>query len=412
MRRALAIAAALAGAGCSFSYQNPAEDLRPGQVRGRVVSAASGTVTPAANVSVGLRNGVYDQVTRDTGTFTYLKLPPGAHTLVFRLGAGLTVQRTAEVGYGRDGQPEGVMLGDVVLVPSVSVTGTVEPPPSGLGGAYDCDVEGYVVDEVSGQRAFFSGCNGYRFQFGALEVGEHRFRAAAREYRFGGVWAGGPAVLRLGLDAAGTTRELTPIPLADPSGDPGRIRFRVQLVGAAAGTSLSGVGVSIFPPPIVAPTIGSDGTVEVEADEGLYAVSITAPSSAAAAGAPYSPGALSASVFAAPPEQRFVVLPGQVADLGSLYLVAEDVVTEAQYACTSDADCGATGTCQGGTCQGYTPPASAGAALEFCDVPFGEGQCATGYNVVDVGTGPFCGPLCGCCTDGRQELCQTVCAIP
>jgi hypothetical protein len=395
--RVLPCLAALLLAGCSYSFSNPAEDLRAGQVAGRVLADRLNTGTLAAfgGVSVSLKGSTFSQVTHDTGRFTLLPLPPGRHTLLFRRNTVWALERDVDIGFGRDGQPEGVALGDVVLRYSAAVAGSATLPPAATSA-----VEGVVVDEATGQIAVLSGG---AFRFPVLNLGPHAFKIAVRDpfaLPQPLVFVGGPILLTLGDADQQLEKLLAPLPLHAAAGT-GRIRFRISSVGLAVDPA--SVAVTGLPAGTPA-TPDSNGDVDVTVPEGVYGIGLVPPASASGA----SPPVLATAV----------VLSNQLADLGTLYVVLDSAVVAAQASCASDQDCGGT-PCTAGLCSSWTPPPAAPADAPWCDggaatacsvgqaclVPGGfAGACLGG--VVRLGSCVQCGT---CCTPDGISL---ICAVP
>ncbi len=395
--RALPTLAALLLSGCSYSFSNPAEDLRAGQVAGRVVAdrLATGSLAGFGGVSVSLKGSTLSQVTHDTGRFTLLPLLPGRHTLLFRYNTVWALERDVDIGFGKDGQPEGVSLGDVILRYAAKVTGSATLPAGATS-----PIEGVVVDEVTGQTAVLTLGS---FEFPVLNLGPHAFKIGVRDplaLPAPLVFVGGPVLLTLGEADQQTVKLLAPLPLHAATGL-GRIRFRISSVGLSVDTQT--VTVTGLPPGTPA-TPDSNGDVDVTVPEGVYDIGIVLPPSAAGA----SPPALATGV----------VLAGQVAELGTLYAVLDTAVVAAQLSCLSDPDCGGT-PCSAGLCLSWTPPPGAPADAPFCDasqatscvagqtcsVPGGfPGACLGG--AVRAGSCVRCGT---CCTpDGVTLLCAVL----
>ena len=174
--RALLIPLPLLLAGCLFDYKNPAETLRAGEASGAVVADrnATGVLSGYPGVSVSLKGAAYDQTTRETGRFALLDLPVGRHTLLFRKGTTWALERDVEIAFGKDGQPEGVDLGKVVLRYAAAVEGSFELP---VGNAI---LGGTAVDETTGQTAVLTpdpiSPTRATFRFPALDVGTQASR--------------------------------------------------------------------------------------------------------------------------------------------------------------------------------------------------------------------------------------------
>lgn len=345
--RAVSWASALLGlalAGCQYGFSNPAERLRPGQVSGRAVSdpLSGGTPAPAAGISVSLQGSTFDQVTHDTGRFVLIPLPAGHHRLMFRQGTALALVRHVEVALGRDGQPEGVSLGDVVLPFAAAVSGSVT----------ETFHDGVVVDEATGQlgSVYFG-----RFQLGGVSLGEHLLKVGLLEPP-DQEWVGGPIGFTLGPEAQSSVSRLAVLPVRPATAAAGLLRFRVASIapGIDAADAVVSVAEALRGPVAGVPAPDAHGDVELSVPEGVYLVSIAPP--AGATGVP------------APPPATGVVIAGETADLGTLYLVASSVTLAAQYLCQEQADCGQRGSCDAGACLGWAPPAVAPARLPLCEL--------------------------------------------
>ncbi len=348
----LAAVAALALVGCQYSYSNPAEQLRPGQVSGRAVSdpLGSGATAPAAGISVSLQGSTFDQVTHDTGRFALIPLPAGHHRLMFRQGTALALVRHVEVGLGRDGQPEGVSLGDVVLPFAAAVSGAVT----------EAFHQGVVVDEATGQvGSVYYG----RFELGGVSLGAHLLKVGLVEAP-DQEWVGGPIGFSLGPEAQSSVSRLAILPVRPATSAIGLLRFRVASIapGIDAADAVVTVTEALRGPVAGVPAPDADGDVVLQVPEGVYLVSIAPPASAT--GVP------------APPPATGVVIAGETADLGTLYLVASSVTLAAQYLCQEQADCGQRGSCAGGACLDWTPPSVAPARLPLCELR--SDYCSTG----------------------------------
>jgi hypothetical protein len=389
-----ALSAGLVVAACQYSFSNPVEQLGAGQVSGRTVAdlMATGEVEPAGGVAVSIKGSAFDQVTHPTGRFTMIPLPVGRHTLLFRKSTELALVRSVEVRSRPDGQPDGVLLGDVLLPPAASVGGVVAGAPAADGGL--------VVDEESGLTASVRRDGDYRLD--GMSLGEHVLKFGVIEYGAGIEWVGGPVVVRLDPTAASSLVQLADTPVRPATAATGRLRFRV--VSLHGGISTADVLITVeglLRGPLPAadiPAPDSDGQVEIDPPEGTYRIRIAAP-------APL------ASEVTAPPPAAAVVISGEVADLGALYLVPPGVPAAAQALCQEQADCGRS-DCTGGSCVGYTAPLIAPAGLPFCDVSgnvCGAGApVCTGLNgeagwCNNVGNARYSCVPCGtsCTTDGQ-----------
>lgn len=357
--RPLLAATALLAAGCSYSYDNPAQVLGTGEVAGRLVaeSTPGGALAGVPGVQVELRNSYNTATSRDTGRFFLFGLMPGRHTVLFSKAPGLSLQRDVEMSFGADGQPEGVILGDLRLRRSVTIQAKVLAPfVPGYSGFEASSAT--VTDEATGQRlelTFPPGNDGgFTFAFEDAPTGPHRIRTAVtglpwNVIGFDGLGApirgygapvtvvGGPPPVNVPDSSEGLKVDLTDASTALPVAL-GKLRFKTAIAGAS---SAGGFTVSVEPLPFgsgfpVVPTPDSTGAYELDLTPGLYAVQVTPP------------GGGTGSLLG-PPEGRAVVLEGQTAELGTFYAVDLAAVSGAHEACLVTADC-PSGTCQGGTC--------------------------------------------------------------
>jgi hypothetical protein len=360
--RPLLLAAPLLLGGCTYAYDNPAEDLGTGEVAGRVVADAGGggTLDGVADVRVELRNSFNVVTTRDSGRFFLFGMMPGRHTVLFSKAPDLALQRDVEMAYGADGQPEGVILGDLRLRRAVTLQGRVLAPTAAqLGGFSGFEGSlGTVVDEATGQEvqvALPPGSDGaFDFAFAGAPTGPHRLRTAVQgllrvydpvlgppsEVIYGpATLVGGPIVVDvpdssegLKLDVNDTTPAL-PAPAAS-----GKLRFRAAIAGASSALAFD-VTVSQLPigsaPPVV-PTPDSTGAYELDLPPALYQVTVALP---AGYTGPLLP----------PPGGQAVVVETQTSELGTFYAVDTAVFSASVKACLDGADC-TSGTCQGGQC--------------------------------------------------------------
>ncbi len=376
-------------AACQFSFTNPAERLGVGQISGRTVAdpLASGTAAPVGGISVSLKGSTYDQVTHDTGRFTLIPLPAGKHTLLFRKDTSLALVRHVEVGLGPGGQPDGVTLGDVLIPFAGSLSGTVSVT----------DHDGLAVDEASGETAEVA----YgRFQLDAVSLGDHVIKVGLLDGATGDEWVGGPEGVTLGPGAEAAVTALGFLPLHLASSAPGTVRFRVVSLHPDIPASAIAITVSelLRGPLGGVPAPDPGGTVEVVAAEGVYQVQIAPP-------------AAFAGVVPTPPAATAVVVAGELADLGTLYLVPVAVPAAAQLLCQAAEDCAPTGACAGGSCQGWSPPVVVPARTPLCqlrtDFCSPAQPCTTGAGLAgacaSIGSGSYqaCIP-CGteCTADG------------
>jgi hypothetical protein len=346
----LLVTAALLAAGCSYRFDNAAEALGAGEVRGRAVTqrrGAPGAVDSAVDVSVGLVRSGAAQASRPTGSFALLGLPQGTHTVIFRKGVDLAARREVTIGLGSDGQTQGVLLGDVVLYSTAAVAGqAVLPGPPGSIWV----TEGRVVDLTTGFTAPMDA--GGTFTFPAMEVGDHALALWAVDGSSPPVqYVAGPIPLTVTEADQQTTKSLSSVPLTQASGT-GQLQLRLRLLGAPAGVGVQDLQVSVsgITP---APTVAADGTVYLTAvPEGFRRITITVPNGTDMVG---------------PPDLSAVVFHDQLTDLGSVYVVSAAFADQSQRACAVQADC-PTGPCQAGSCSGWTSlPTVISPALAVCD---------------------------------------------
>lgn len=431
-------------AACVYDYKNPAESLRTGEATGLVVAdqSGSGALNAFPGVGVTLKGSSFDVSTHESGRFTLFGLPVGRHTILFRRGTTWALEREVEVAFGKDGQPEGVDLGQVVLRYSAAVQGTFQLPASFPGEAFQ---SGLALDEATGQTALMTADTTVdplvdpsvvrrgRFLFPALGVGVHRIRLVATSSS-GATFLGGPAVVTIA--PSDTLKTLAAVAPRGASGI-GTLSFKVQTVGLTLPLSQLTVtidpdpGALLLPPVPLNPLIpASDGTVQVDVPEGVYRISVAVPPSAPV-GAVARVAALASTTPVPPPVATAVVMSGQPAGVGTVYAVGEASRSEASVACRSDADCGGrSAACHLGLCLDYSPPASVGAGTPFCspctftggaaqpcDVTPGkqDGICLCPYAAAVCQSaappGPsVCVPLCTsgliCTQDGLASACN------
>lgn len=377
---ALAAALALlAGPGCTRSFDNPAEELRAGEVAGRAL-APDGAVL--AGVSVSVRGSALDQATRPTGRFSLLPLPRGRHTVVLRQGQERALLREVDVGYGAGGQLEGVSLGDLRLPRAAALSGVL----GSLGAAGS----GVIVDEVTGISV---SVESLAFRIDGLPTGAHRLVAATRD-GLGNTWLAGPTAITITEAEAGAEKIVAPMPLRAATPAAGQLSFRVSsLVGGLAPpdvpvTLRDGAGAAV-----AVPAPDSNGDRELTLPEGVYTLQVGDPASTA---------------IPAPPRRTAVVFGDRLSALGTFTVASQDILDAARLACHADADCGpAPAGCIAGTCTGASSPAVAPATMPFCaDVM----HC---WIVGDCGMEGDTGPCTTISTDGTGVClpCHTGCTL-
>jgi hypothetical protein len=338
---AVAVASAAAVA-CSYTYSNPAERLAAGEISGRTVAdpEAQGVPHPTGGIAVSLKGSSFDQVTHDTGRFTMLPLPSGQHTLLFRRGAQLALVRRVTVALGPNGQPDGVTLGDVEVPFAGVIAGT-------FTGA---EHAGVVVDETTGLTA--TAIAG-RYQLDGASLGDHRLKLGIVSTGDGKAWVGGPLDLTLGDEAQSSVTRAAVVAVHEASGTGG---LRLRVVSLDAGIAPGDVSVVvedvIHGPVAPAPVPDARGDVDLTVPEGVYKVRIEAPP--AHAGGVTTPAPATA-----------IVLQGETAEVGSLYLVPPGVIQLAQLSCQSAADCGPL-ACLDGRCLDWAPPPYVPAGIPIC----------------------------------------------
>jgi hypothetical protein len=387
MRRAVGLAVAFAATACSYDFKNPAENLGTGQALGRVVVDRGAGAQPLEGTLIALENSFSsNQVTRSTGRFTLLSLPIGQHRVLFRKGTQWAAERIVEIVPGDDGKPEGLNLGDIRLRYTVTVAGTFS-----LGSAYGRIANPFfdVTDEVSGQPGALatvaSSSGKFSYSFRGLAPGTHRIRfvVGGRDLFSGErvTFGAPPLTLQIPESSEGQQLTMNDVPL-DPAAvgtDLGSFRFRIQAVGPNGPASAAASTVQLYDAATYDPlatntavdTLRPDSAGFVQADEpaGLYVVQVVPPQPVA-------------DVFYEPPgPTRILVRAGAFADLGTFYLVDSFTGSNAAFACFSDAECQAPGTCVNLKCQGGSPviPASpAPFSTPFCVVDPGCDQATSG----------------------------------
>ena len=350
----------------------------------------------------GLRNSRYAQLSRSTtGYFTFLDLPLGQQTLLFRKGIDQALTYSVDVELGSDGQPQGILLGDVALRYMVYVLGEMRVP-SGYGlGAFS------VVDSATGLHgAPANSGNPAIYEFPALPVGDHvlRFAMQATDYSTSSpvTLVGGPLAFTLSDADQRTSKTLGPTTLHPASATaPGQLTFRLRILGAPT-VKLADIQITLTAltagprTAFSGPGPDSTGLFSNQVYEGLYKVVISVPDS---------------TILIPPPDLDVVVLDGQETDMGDVYVVADATAIKAQSDCRTDADCGG-GQCQDNLCAGLTSQDVTAFNLPPCDTSV---SCVTG----DLCTGGvtacalsasgsgYCLPLDTTCTpDGATLLCS------
>ncbi len=384
------LAAVVVLSGCSYAYRNPAEDLGPGEVGGRTVAGVEVFID---GVAVGVKGAQLDATSRANGRFAMLPLPVGRHTLMFRKGKERALQREVDVAWGKDGQPQGLWLGDVTVPAAVTIAGECET----TDGSWLAE-NGVAVDEVSGDVVTIHGDWEYGdFAFEGLSIGQHRIRVFASD-EFGDPWVGGPVEVTLLPSDAGTRKTLTRLTLhrvGDPATDTGLVRLKFSVAGArdVANLKLSDLTVTGLPP---GTSFGSDGVAQVDLPEGLWTVAIKLPAGF--------------DQVLPPRPVTFVAVKGKTLDLGTLYAVAPDATSKATRGCHTDADC-APGACgSGGICDaGYVAPVQASASLPWCDLStsactVGPYRGVWGWNGTAYGYGPPYTATCASYADGTATV--------
>ncbi|HET6439738.1 MAG TPA: hypothetical protein VFG59_16855 [Anaeromyxobacter sp.] len=360
----------LALAGCRYSFNNPAENLGAGEVAGLCSSEAG----PLPGAAVSLKGSVLDQASRPDGHFSVLPLPAGHHTLLLRQGQSRALLRRVDLGYGSDGQVEGVALGTLLLPRAASLSGALDT--FGGGNGY-----GVVVDEVTGMAT----PTDPSFKLEGLPIGSHRLLVATRDGP-GSYRVAGPVSVVIETAEQGTDKVVTGLVLRPASAVEGEIHFRVSslesgLTSDQAVVVLTDAEGTVLP----VPAPDSNGDRDVVLAEGLYFVEVRPPP------------AFTATV-PTPPRAAAVVLQGDVFDLGTVYLASEATIEAAQLSCRQDADC-APGVCTEGVCTGYTPPEAAPAEAPFCaDLSW----CATPGSACDL---PGAVAPAFCLTSGSSNVC-------
>lgn len=378
----------LAGSGCTYGYDNPAQELATAEVAGRVIATA-GSTTGLPGVQVAVRNSVNATSTRDTGRYFLFGMMPGRHTVLFSQPPDLALQRDVEMVWGSDGQPEGVVLGDLVMRRAVELTGKVTLPAFlGTGGNFLQVEQVAVLDEATGQQSVTTfppaptvgvpapQPTGWTFDYAlsGAPTGPHRltYALAGQTYACGllaaGVadpatctWAGGatylagPVQLDLPESSEGLQLDLTDVqPVFPTPGALGKLRFRAAVAGASYAGAFD-VQVTLQPAgtPVAVSPPDSTGTYELDVGPGPYTVAVRLPAG-------------TTTSLIDPPPGQVVVVEARTSELGTFYAVDASVLAQSSSACFEPADCG-TGSCQGGRC-----------AAAACMVAVG-GECANAW---------------------------------
>jgi hypothetical protein len=363
MRRLLAMpaAAALLLGACSYDFQNPAEKLDSGEVTGRVVADAGAGLAGLASVAVRLRNSSSTTFTRANGAFFVLGLMPGRHTVVFDKpdadgNTAWVITRDVDVTWGSDGQPEGVMIGDVQVRYPVTISGTFSVPAWAAAASFSA-TQLLAYDDATGMSGVVgpdpAGVPGkdFAYSFVGLPVGAHalRFFVAGTQLDYTltpypVAYVLGPISKLVDPSQAGQEIPMGPVTLASPTGAIGKLRFKVELPAAVATAHTTTVAVTDAATGVAQTSCSafSDGTRECDLPAGAYYVDVvTTPSD---------------FTFYDPPRAIGIVSEGSTTDLGALYVLDANVLSEASNACITTADCGdVMRTCVDGTCR-FTQP--------------------------------------------------------
>jgi hypothetical protein len=363
-RRLVAIAApALLAGGCTYTYDNPAQDLRAAEVAGRVVVSTAGTVTAAPGVEVALRNSYNATLTRDTGRYFLYGMMPARHTLVFQAPPDLALQRDIEMVWGSDGQPDGVVLGDVTLRRSVTLQGSVAAAALPPGASHLEASTAFVLDGRTGQSAYVFASStpplaldgAFTYALPSEPTGPHTIGVVVTGTLFAWVqdpitltWSeqptgpatfvGGPVTIDVPDSAEGTKVLLTDLAarFADPASS-GKLRFQAAVAGASWS---GGFNTQVYDmsrsAAVAVPPPDSTGTYELDLPPGQYLVTVAMPVG-------YT------GTLIPPPSGQAVVVASSTAELGTFYAVDQATVTDASFGCLAAQDC-ATQDCQGGVC--------------------------------------------------------------
>lgn len=431
MRRllpALAAAPLLLGA-CSYEYSNPAEELGTGEVTGRVVADSGSGAAGLADVSVWLKNSSAIQTTPATGRFVLLGLAPGRHTVLFQKkdGSGNVLwagSRDVDVTWGSDGQPEGVIIGDVQIRYPVTITGTINVPtvgtfyPTALFAWDDATGTGggFATVDLSGMTQ----ASTFTYSFTGLGVGPHllRFAVIGQEWdAFWGTWVPttylvGPIAKDVSVAQEGQTIPMSPLALTSATGT-GKLRFKVVVPPNLSGTYSYTATVTNSTTGLTETcSTYSDGTRECDVAPGAYGIAVvTSPSD---------------GTFRDPPTATGIVTDGKTTDLGTLYVVDYTTATQADNACLFNSDCATDMTCSGGQCVLDLPACFVGDFTSECagwdltcfQPPYTTTSCNGGRGVCTYGEGaqPYtCVPngVGACAVPGVPFPIQTpMCSLP
>lgn len=347
----LFLVVALFAGGCRFRYDNPAEKLLPGEVRGKAVLQREGENTwdPAAGTRARLRGAPFALEVRPSGYFAFLDLPVGRHTFLFDYGSGdelRSVTRQVEIALGSDGQPEGVNLGEVRMLYTASVSGRVVDLTNGnpVGGAL-------VVDDVS-LLTTVSDAEG-QFTLKGLAVGRHTLRAAGHRLLGAGesrALVGGVLEVNLTPEHSRLTVAMPePLELREAQGRKGRVRMTVALM--TPGRPPFGLGeikVVATRPDGSQETLASPSSKgevdDPEVPEGVYRLSLHPPDDGSAA-----------EFVLVSRLDDVIVLEDAEVDLGTVVLASASSISKSRGGCAADQDCHGGGRCQQNVCAGGEP---------------------------------------------------------
>lgn len=352
----ICIAFGLSTAGCRFTFDNPAEHLGSGQLRGQTVQekgGAPGEFEALPEVKVQLRGAPFALHSRPTGYFSFVDLPPGPVDLLFeyqpkdkpRQRFGL--RRQQEIALGPDQQPEGVNLGKVSLLHTAALRGVVVDEEGN-------PVSSAVVSESNTLLSVISDEKG-RFTFDALPLGTHQLRAAALSKPEGeeddpeaeaDLWqVGGVLEVEITPDHQRKTVEAPSALALHPASGKGKLRLKVGLVNSTS----SPFGLDEIR--VMAQACGSQEEILLAAPnkkgvledkslkEGCWHIEVRPP--------PGSKG------FDFPTRvANTVLLEQETTDLGSLLLFSTHSIARSRNSCEQSKDCGKDGVCKEGQCTG------------------------------------------------------------
>ncbi len=373
----LAIAAATSLT-CIFSYDNPAEKLEPGEVRGRVVAAREGSaaLVPVPDAGIRIVGVGYICQSKSDGRFAIFDLPPGTYQVGVEDDSSSTPRR-AMVSVTLSDANDAVDLGDLVVAYGATIQGKVlHPDGTPAPGAQ-------VVDPAASALAFTDQTGTY--QLPASAPGVHELSASTK-LPVEGTLVAGPVKVEVKAQDERKTVTAGPMTLHASTGlgtVQAPVRFLIQ--GKKAPPTPAELQATLWGQDQATTTLarpGSDDVIRDQVPAGLYySLDVTASGWSGGTMQPGSAGPI-------------VIVDGKVTEVGPIFLVDQDWL---------DAEAQAQGESpDGGSEDAGVPPRTCSCTS--------DGGVVTGVNIErDGGCATWGGPDC----DALDSIyCESYCGQP